>query len=93
MLFTAGIDKDFLGIARGAEAYAAQSPNPETRATFMKVAKAYRELAREKDSRQLGFPSLGSACGSSKNLPLIWVGPACFGGLPANDAKLSLIRG
>ena len=91
MLFVAGVDKDFRCTAEGAEVQAAQSSNPQTRATFLKVAKAYRELAQKEKNRSK-FPLFEFKAGSLTS-PLIWFGPACFCGLPSNDSEIMVVEG
>jgi hypothetical protein len=92
MLFVAGVDKDFRRTAEGAEVQAAQSGNPQTRATFLKVAKAYRQLARQREKNRSKFPLLEFKAGSLTS-PLIWFGPACFCGLPSNDSEITVVEG
>lgn len=91
-MLVAGMDKDFMSTAEGAEAQAARSRNPETKATFLKIAKAYRQLAEHGGKHRSMFPSLESRAGPL-SLPLIWLGPACFCGFPSNDAKFSVVQG
>ena len=83
MLCTPGIQKDFAMTAAGAEASAAASRNPETKATFLRLANAYRELARQMEEGFQRFPSIEDAS-HQLGLAKIWIG-ASFWGVPSND--------
>ena len=90
MQFAAGINKDFLLTAEGAEAQAGRASNRETKATFIMLARAYRQLAEEVGNHRSGFPS-GHPRSTSLRLPRIWLS-ASFGGVPSNDTQFGLIQ-
>jgi hypothetical protein len=90
MLFVAGINKDFLLTAEGAEAQAARSSNQETKATFIKLARAYGQLAEQAGEHLSGFPSIHPKF-TSLRLPKIWLG-ASFCSVPCNGSQFGLIQ-
>ena len=83
MLFSAGIKKDFASTAATAEAFAASSTSANTKATFLKLAGAYRQLAEQLGTRLQPFPSVEDHSDQLR-LPKIWLG-ASFFGMPSND--------
>jgi hypothetical protein len=87
-----GLDKNLLCTAEGVEALAAQSVNPETKATFLEIAGAYRQLARQQAKHRSGFPSWRCKAGSS-SLPLIRLGQAWFHEFPSNESGFGVVRG
>ena len=88
MRFAARIKKDFRSTAEGMETLATRSSNLETKATFLKLARAYRQLAEQMGNCLSGFPSLESGT-ESLCLPQIWLG-AGFCGTPINEAHSRL---
>lgn len=90
MLFAAGIKSDFALTAAGAEAYAARATSADTKATFLKLATAYRQLAEQMATRRNEFPSM-EGNPDQLRLPTIWLG-ASFWGMPSNDIGFASVR-